>query len=413
MSSEWIASFLSRVALRRKPSPIRALMPFLSRPGMISLAGGFPNPQTFPLTALSFTLRTGETVQLSAQELAAGLQYGPSVGMPALQTELQTIMRREHDGKNSRGSTWGICVGTGSQDVLDKAFWATLNEDDAMLIDSPCYSGTLSSLNGIGCRRVEVPTDADGLITSELESILQGWNGPERRPRILYTVPSGGNPTGATLSLERRHELLRIARKYDLLVFEDDAYFYLQFERRLPSLWSLDEDARVVRFDSLSKIFSAGLRLGWMTGHTAIVDAVQISMQAAALQASGLTQVIVASTLRNWGQAGWEKHIADTSAFYKARRDFMANLLSKNLTGLCRWSVPKAGMFVWLELVGRDTTLLMPQLVEQNVLMVPGAGFSPTGATSSPHFRLTYSVSTEEQMQTAIERLAKFLRDTQ
>lgn len=405
-------SFLSRMALRRKPSAIRALMPFLSRPGMTSFAGGFPNVATFPFATVHVTLHSGQSVALTEQELAASLQYGPSIGMPALHTELRSLMTREHRAQAARGD-WSICVGTGSQDVLDKAFFAVLNEEDAILLESPCYPGTLSSLNGVGCRKVPVTSDADGLQTTELERILATWAGPERRPRVLYTVPTGGNPTGATLSLERRHELLRIAKKYDLLVFEDDAYFYLQFGERIPSLWSLDTDGRVLRFDSLSKIMSAGLRLGWVTGHPELIEQIEFAMQAAALQASSLTQMLVAATLRQWGESGWVAHVAATSAFYKTRRDLMVGLFEKHLSGLCRWSVPHAGMFCWVEVVGvDDAAALMPLLIERNVLCVPGTAFSSTGA-KSPFFRFTYSVATPEQMDAGIQRFAAVLRERQ
>lgn len=415
MSVSWCQALLSRSALRRRPSAIRALMPHLSKPGMISLSGGHPNPLTFPYSALTLELRDGTRIDLRGDELDDSLQYGSSYGMPALVRELTLLQQREHAGVNARGKfgvDWNIIVGTGSQDVIDRAFWTVLNEDDAVLVETPCYPGIIASLNGIGVRKVEVPGDSNGVRVEELDRILSTWSGPQRRPRVLYTVSIGQNPTGASLSVPRRHELLAVARKYDLLIFEDDPYYYLQFvEPRLPSLWSLDTDGRVLRFDSLSKVLSAGLRIGWCTGAHPLVEQIQLSMQAGALQASGVTQTIVAAMLRQWGADGWRAHIDHVSHFYKARRDFFIRLCDEHLTGLATWSVPQGGMFLWFDVVGvKDTGALLTAAIEQNVLLVPGAAFLPNGGTSSC-LRATYSIASEENMEIAIQRLAKLLRE--
>jgi kynurenine/2-aminoadipate aminotransferase len=390
-------------------------MPHLAKPGMISLSGGHPNPETFPFASIDVTLRSGAQLALRGAKLDEALQYGSSYGMPDLVRELAALQQREHVGANSAGkfgTDWSLIVGTGSQDVIDRAFWTVLNEEDAVLVETPCYPGIIASLNGIGARKVEVPADHNGVRVDELDRVLANWSGPQRRPRVLYTVSIGQNPTGASLSVPRRHELLAVARKYDLLIFEDDPYYYLQFvEPRLPSLWSLDADGRVLRFDSLSKVLSAGLRIGWCTGPHALVEQIQLSMQASALQASGVTQMLVAATLQEWGADGWRAHIDRVSHFYKARRDYFVGLCEQHLTGLATWAVPQGGMFLWFEVIGvDDSSTLMAAAIEQNVLLVPGAAFLPNGGKSGC-LRATYSIATEENMEIAIKRLAKLLRE--
>ena len=428
--TEWMAtrvteyaSRLTRRSLARQPSAIRALQPLVAQPGMISLGGGMPNPSTFPFTKITASLRDGSEIELGGARLEASLQYSPTLGLPSLRAHLQALQEAEH-GVTGRQ----VCVTTGSADALSKAFDALLDEGDALLVESPTYSGSLAYLRPIGCLLVGVRCDADGLDPSHLEEILAGWhegcNGGRRRPRVLYTIPTGGNPTGASLSLARRQRVYEVARTYDLLILEDDPYHWLQYRAargaaRRPSLLSLDRDGRVLRFDSFSKLLASGVRLGWATGPPALIERIELHGQASSLHTCGLAQGLVAALLDAWAaerggdvHAGFAAKMAEVAAFYHRRCEAFLAAAERHLGGLARWSAPDAGMFVWLELLGvADSHALITQhCAAAKVLLVPGQSFMPSDAPTS-HVRAAFSTASDEEIDEALRRLAALLRE--
>ena len=220
-------SYLTRRSRARQPSAIRALQPLVSLPGMISLGGGMPNPSTFPFARLTAETTDGAKIELSGSALESALQYSPTPGLPALKAHLHRLQEREHGAADRQ-----ICVTTGSADALSKAFDMLLDEGDALLCESPTFSGSLAYLQPIGCKLVGVECDAGGLDPSALEGILRGWDAEAEgrpRPRVLYVTPTGANPSGASLDASRRRRIYEIARQYELLILEDDPYHWLQF----------------------------------------------------------------------------------------------------------------------------------------------------------------------------------------
>ena len=206
-----------------------------------------------------------------------------------------------------------ICATTGSQDALAKAFDLFTGEGQPpVLVESPTYSGSLAYLQPTGVELVGVPTDGGGLDPQALDAILRHWDdGP--RPRVLYTIPVGGNPTGASLSLERKREIYGIAREFDLILLEDDPYYWMQFGgERTPSFLSLDADQRVLRFDSFSKLLSSGIRVGFCTGPPRLVERIELHAQASVLHGSGVSQALVAGLFDAFGrtEAGGANDVA-------------------------------------------------------------------------------------------------------
>lgn len=404
-------SFLSRSSLRRKPSPIRALQPLLRIPGIISLGGGMPNPSTFPLQALSFSIKGIGHLALSPAALEGALQYSPTTGLPELVDWLGALQTAQHGVMDNVQ----VCVTNGSQEGVSRAFEMLLNEGDPIIIESPTYSGSLACLQSLGVKYVCAPTDHDGLIPEKLAAILDSWQpsqGP--KPRVLYTIPTGGNPTGASMTLARKKQLYALAQKHNLILLEDDPYYYLQFSAsRVPSLLSLDTDGRVLRFDSFSKILSSGIRVGFVTGPEPLVDRIQLHGQATSLHPSGISQAVCLRVLEMWGIEGFEKHVRSVCAFYSQQRDLFLKAAEKHLTGLAEWN-PNigAGMFGWLRLTAVEDSfvLISRRAVEQKVLLVPGNAFYPEGAPPSSHVRASFSTATELEMNEALQRLAKLLR---
>lgn len=276
------AKYISKRSAARKPSAIRALNQFLSLPGMISLGGGLPNPSTFPFTNVSVTLQSGETLTLGEARTQKALQYSNTNGIPELVNWLETLMMDVHSPPMDK-SNFQICIGNGSQDVLTKAFEMLIDEGDNMLIESPAYVGSLAFLKPLNPKFVEVDTDGDGLNPEALANILDNWPVDQKKPKVLYTVPIAGNPTGTSTTLERKQKIYDIARKHDLIILEDDPYYFLQFGEPVPSYFSMDVDGRVLRFDSLSKIISSGVRIGWVTGPKPLVEKIVLHGQVSKL----------------------------------------------------------------------------------------------------------------------------------
>ena len=419
-------SYLTSESTRRKPSAIRALQPLVSLPGMISLGGGMPNSVLFPFKKITFTLDDGAVIESTSAELNTALQYSPTPGLPDLVKRLNSLQIAEHHPPAYPGGM-SISVTPGSQDGLAKIFDMLISEKDSLLIESPTYSGTLAALEAKGCKLVGVPTDELGLNPAELRRVLEQWDlardGP--KPRVLYTIPTGANPTGASMDLIRKKETYAICQAHELLIVEDDPYYYMQYaETRTPSFLSLDVDGRVLRTDSFSKILSSGVRVGFVTGPKALVEQIDLHNQATIMHTSGLSQYAVLTVLKHWGVGdadmtvypAWEAHLKKINEFYLNQCDVFFASAAKHLIdedghALAEYRRPTAGMFVWMKLLGIDDTteLIMTEAVVKKVLLVPGSAFYPA-APKTQYVRAAFSVATVEQIDTAMQRLGEMLR---
>ncbi|KAJ3201060.1 hypothetical protein HDU82_008395 [Entophlyctis luteolus] len=405
--------FISPRSARRAPSAIRSLAPLAAVPGMISLGGGNPNPSLFPYVSLSFKLQDGTDIALSDAELAQALQYSPTNGIPSLVKWLKQLQIAVHNPPF--GDAFDVCVGNGSQDVLTKAFDMLLSEGDWLLCECPAYVGSLAYLRPLGCKFVDVPSDGEGLIPTALESALANWKDLKTKPRVLYTVPIGGNPTGCSTTVERKRKIYEIARAHDIIILEDDPYYYLQFgASRAESYFSMDVDQRVLRFDSFSKILSAGVRIGWVTGPKELVERIALHSQSSILHASGVSQVLVFKVLDHWGLDGFLKHTRKVAAFYEEKSTAFMGSAQKHLKGLAEWVQPNAGMFVWIKLLGiaDSSSLIKQKAVEKKVLLVPGFEFFPNSTTTS-YVRASFSTASFEEIDIALQRLSEIIREAQ
>jgi len=412
------ATFIGKISQKRQPSAIRALKPLLQIPGMLSLGSGEPNSETFPFSKISFQLKNGTEVSLSEEETNQALQYTITSGLPSLVSWGKEFQQREH---SPQYSDWDVCFGTGSQDVLTRAFDMLLDEGDSVLLDSPVYSGTLAYLQPRDLDLLPVPTDSQGLILSELRKILES-NKARKKPKVLVTIPTGGNPTGSTMPLERRKELLAIAKEHDLVIIEDDPYYFLsfgdfplsgEFDRnrlKLPSLLSLDTDGRVIRTDSFSKILSSGIRVGWVTAHAKFIERITLAMQCTELHASAVSQALVAKLFETWGHDGLERHLNDVGEFYGKKRDNMESIVQDLLSDHCDWATPSAGLFYWLKTKQYDDThsLIYDKAQAEKVILLPGNVFDPDGE-KSPYVRAAFSALPEEKLREAVSRFARVL----
>ncbi|CAM4548874.1 unnamed protein product [Lepidochelys olivacea] len=417
--------FITAVSAARKASPIRVLTEMMQKspPSLISLAGGVPNPNTFPFKMATITTRDGTAVDIGEDLMKRALQYSPSAGIPELLSWLKDLQKSLHNPPTAKYSPdqgqMEICVTTGSQEGLCKVFEMLINPGDNILLDAPTYPGTLAALRPLGCNIINVPSDKHGIIPKALKEILSRWSPEDVRkhnniPKFLYTIPNGSNPTGTSLTTDRKKEIYQLARQYNFLVIEDDPYYFLQFGKPwAPTFLSMDVDGRVIRTDSFSKILSSGLRIGFLTGPKPLIDRVILHIQVSTMHTSTFTQLMIAQLLQQWGEKGFLEHVDRVVEFYKTQQDAMLAAADKWLKGLADWHAPAAGMFLWIKIKGVSDTqqLIMEKALQKEVLLVPGGAFNIDGSVPSSYVRASFSLSSPAQMDQAFQRLAELIKE--
>jgi len=400
------ARFITSFSGRRQPSLIRELnKPF--PPDFVLFTAGKPNPALFPFSKATFETDDGQKFVFEGSVLKEALQYQNSLGVPDLVKWLKDLQQEVHKPP----CPVELMVTNGSQDGLCKAFEMSLNEGDPVALEDFIYPGVLSLLNPFNPNYIAVRSDGQGMIPSSLK---EGLEGAAVKPKLLYINPTGANPTGTLLPLERRHEIYQLACQHDLLILEDDPYFYLQFsgKDRIPSFLSLDTEGRVLRFDSFSKVLSSGLRLGFVTGPKPLVDRVMLHVQVSVLHATSLSQYVVLELLKRWGLKGFFSHVDTIEQFYLERRDAMVEAAQKHLAGICEWDVPGGGMFLWIKVKGVEDTwdLIMDKATKNKVMVLPGKAFQPLGG-DSPYIRASFSITDIKDFDTGFQRLAKVIKE--
>jgi len=397
----------------------------------------------FPIANVSFTLKDGTNLDLAPKEVADALQYSDTPGMPPFVAVLREMQNIEHGVKSPSGKLpypveeMGIAVTTGSQDALTKLFEMLLNPGDPLLVENPTYSGVLSFLKPFGAKLVGVDVDDEGLIPSKLRQVLESYKGREQeRPKVLYTIPTGQNPSGASTSAARKKEIYQLACEFNFIIIEDDPYWYLRYGQSpvqgttpddekalaafnppsdIPTYLSLDTNKRVLRVDSFSKVLSSGLRVGFVTGPKEFVDQLNLTSQVTNLHSSGLPQAILTRLLKHWGQEGWESHVKRTKLFYAQRRDYFLSKVKEHLHGLVDYTIPDAGMFVWFRIKGLGTNsrdLIQKKAVDAKVLMLPGEAFLVNEPTENVMYvRACFSTASDYEIDEALRRFGCLLQE--
>jgi 2-aminoadipate transaminase len=387
-----------------KTSATRDLMATLSRPGIISLAGGFPDTKSFGEEAFR------EISNNIAADSAQALQYSPTGGLEAVKDVIVDVMAAE--GTPARQED--VFTTTGAQQGLDLVGKVFLNEGDAILAEGPTYAGALNAFAAYKPRILHVPMDRAGIIPVAAREGLKKARKQGLHVKFIYTVPNFQNPTGVTLIAERRRELLTIAREFDLVVVEDNPYGMLRFEGEpLPTLAALEQEDggdvdRVVYLGTFSKIFAPGVRLGWVHAQPGILHKINVGKQGADLCSSTLSQMMISSYFQN---ADWRAYVKRLTGLYRKRRDAMLDALSEFMPDEVTWTHPAGGLFVWATLPSYlDATAMLPQAVKRNVAYVPGEGFYASGAGKNC-MRLNFSFVEPEKIRRGIELLAEVVRE--
>lgn len=404
-------------ARRRKPSPIRELIPYLSLEGMISLGGGYPNPATFAFRRVEVELQRpgaagepGPTLLLEGPELREATQYGATEGLPALLEQLRGWQRFK-DGVELEPN--GLVLLNGSQEGLYIVADLLLEPDDEVVVGEPTYPGALAAFRSFTDRFLAVPLDGEGLQTDVLaRRLAEREERGEPLPRLVYVIPNGDNPAGVTLSEARRRALAELAIRHDLLLLEDDPYQLLELDggERLTTLQRL-APGHVLRLDSFSKILCPGLRLGYASGPPALIRAMVLHKQASNLHTSSFAQALLLAYFRAEGYEGLLRRVEATLGLYRRNRDAMVEAARRYLPPEVRFQVPRAGMFIWFDLPeGCDAARMVQQDArELGVLLVPGGAFSTQHGCRSA-LRASFSMVDPARIEEGIKRFAEMIR---
>jgi 2-aminoadipate transaminase len=361
---------------------------------VISFAGGFPDPLTFPGAALAEILR-----ELADRGDASPFQYSPTEGLPGPRDYVSDRLERLEGRRPGEGELMLTSGAVEAMELIGKAF---LDRGDRVLVEAPTYLGAIMAFQGFEAVVEGVPLDEDGLAVDELERRLV--SGPA--PKLLYTIPDYQNPAGVTLSAERREALVELARRHGILVLEDVAYRELSFENeRPPSLWSLAPEI-VVQAGTFSKTFFPGVRLGWAAGPAEVVAKLVWAKQNTDQCAGALGQRL----LEEYGRRGHlDEGLGRARGLYRARRDAIMAALDRHVGDRASWTRPEGGFFTWLDLSpGSDAVAAAGRALEAGVAVVPGPPFFPAGG-GEHHLRLSFSRADEAEIDEGIRRLGQLL----
>jgi len=262
---------------------------------------------------------------------------------------------------------------------------------------------------------VGIEIDSNGMDVDRLKYVLKEWDTlyPEKKkPKAMYVIPTGQNPSGSTMSNERKMKIYEVAQEHNMLILEDDPYWYLRLvedTEKPMSFLNMDVDGRVVRFESFSKIFSSGLRIGFAAGPAPLIEKVLYLQQTSSLHTSGVSQAILYKYLTVVGEDGWKSHIKSVQDFYAQKREYCLKMCEKYLTGLASWTPPKAGMFVWIKLFKIDNIreFVFNECIPAKVLILPGS--TCVIGEKSDYVRISFSTASKEDMEEAIKRLADLI----
>jgi len=404
MQTLWDHRYAQRTQ-RMGSSAIRELLKLTEQPDIISFAGGLPAPEVFPIDEFKEAC-----IRVLSQYGAKSLQYGTTEGI----IELREMIARHTARFGIEITPDNILITTGSQQALDLLGKILINPGDRILVESPTYLGALQAWSAYGAEYVTVPMDEYGMITDELEAALRSG------PKFIYVLPNFQNPSGVTLTLERRKKLIELADRYGVPIFEDDPYGQLRYEgKHLPTIIYLDgvfrnnSDAcyrgNVIYTSTFSKILAPGIRLAWVIAPPEVIRLMVQAKQGADLHTSTFNQ-FVAHEVSKGGFL--DSHIEKIIDVYKSRLNYMMAGMDGYFPPGVDWTHPEGGLFTWVKLPENiNAADVLKVAIEKKVAFVPGSPFFPGGGGHNT-FRLNFSNANPEKINLGISRLGEVLRST-
>ncbi|KAK7205362.1 putative aromatic aminotransferase Aro8 [Myxozyma melibiosi] len=478
-----LSHHISAESRLRQQSRLKMASSYLTRdPSILSLAAGLPSPALFPIEEVTARvampqaeaarsgvwkgdgLQEGVTMEFlktkrctelgkSEYDLSRALQYEQGTGSRKLLDFLKEHTERIH---HPQYSDWDCIMTGGNTHAMETVFRMLINPGDYVLLEEFAFPETVDSLRPLRPRLIGIDVDEEGMRVDLLADILDNWDEEARggkRPHLMYMVPTGQNPTGATIGTERRKKIYALACKYDLVIIEDDPYYFLQMPAYVrhgtspsdgtvpvpktnaefvaslvPSMLSLDSEGRVLRLDSFSKVIAPGTRCGWITGAAVFVERVLRHNEVGLQFPSGISMAVLHGLLvEAWGQDMYVNWLVNLRAEYTVRRDVILKAMDEYLpSGIASWTPPAAGMFVWIELSyekhPRHGHLSKEEIemelfeagIAKKVLIMPGSWFKaePEKLSRAIFFRATFAAVPPEQVRAAIRQFGEVVRST-
>jgi 2-aminoadipate transaminase len=402
MQTPWEYRYANRTQ-RMGSSVIRELLKLTEQPDIISFAGGLPAPEVFPVEEFKQAC-----IYVLDNFGPQSLQYSPTEGYRPLRE-----MIARHTGRYSvKVTAENIVITSGSQQALDFIGRVFINQGDHVIVESPTYLGALQAWNAYGAQYISVPSDENGMIVDRLEEALRIG------PKFIYVLPNFQNPSGTTLSLERRKKLVELADRYGVPIVEDDPYGQLRFEGdHLPSLVWLDSQYRgdngtytgnVIYLSTFSKLLAPGIRLAWVIAPEQVIRKLIHSKQAADLSTAAFNQMVAFEVAKH---GFLDEHVKVIRSTYKERRDIMLEMMAETFPSEVHWTKPLGGMFLWGILPEwMDAADLLNEAIERKVAFVPGGSFHPNGGGKNT-MRINFSYSRPEFIREGIARLGTLLKE--
>jgi 2-aminoadipate transaminase len=379
-----------------RPDEIREMIKITSQPGVINFAGGLPAAELFPAKEMILAN------QAALEKFGSiAMQYHSTEGYVPLREKI--VARLERMG--IKVPLDEVLITSGSQQGIDLGGKLFVNEGDVVLTESPTYSGFFNAVKTYLPKFIAVPTDDDGIVPEALEETLKKY-GP--RVKLMYVIPDYQNPSGRAWSLERRKSFLEIIGRYEVPVLEDSPYRELCFEGNpLPTLKSLDTSGMIIHLGSFSKVFAPGYRIAYIVAQKPVIDRLTWASQGAFLQSSTVNQVAIDEYLSMYDL---DAHIEEIRRVYKSRGELMISMMERDFPANVKFTRPKGGMFVWVELPGDKLAReLLNICLKEKVAFVVGNAFYPDADVFNT-FRMNFASMTTEKIAEGMERMAKAVR---
>ena len=388
-----ITPLLSKNALSMRRSQIRDLLSVATRPEIISFAGGFPSPESFPVEDLKRIMQ-----EVLDKEGAAALQYGSTDGVKSLREEISRLYKRD---ENLDVPVENIMITTASQQALDLICRVFIDPGDVIVCGLPTYLAALQSVwsyrgQPYGLRHNNGLAEACNVLCAT-----------GKKPKFIYSIPDFQNPSGETMTLEERKYVVDVARKYDLLIVEDTPYKNIRFEgETLPSMYSMAPE-RVIMVGTFSKTFVPGFRLGWIVAQHDVIERIIVAKQSSDLCTPVFNQMVAARYLAS---GAYDVNLKKTCALYKRKKNVMVSSFEEFMPKGVTWTNPDGGLFLFLRLPEQfDTRELFDLAIKENVAFVIGEAFHSDGSGKNT-MRLNFSFASDEKIREGVRRLAAAIR---
>ena len=380
-----------------KPSAIREIFKSLSDPTIISFAAGNPSPESFPVKDLARLSN-----EIFENEASFALQYGITEGYTPLR-EAIAARQKSRFGESMVRYTDTTLVVTGGQQGLELACKSFCNEGDAVICENPSFIGALNAFRSNGVKTIGVEMESDGISLEKLEETLK----TTKNAKLLYLIPTFQNPAGTCMSLEKRIAVLELAKKYEIMILEDNPYGELRFAGEdIPTIKSLDNDGLVIYCSSFSKILSAGMRIGFVIAPTEVASKMVVAKQVEDVHTNLFFQMLCHKYITT---CDLDAHIAKINDLYRRKCNLMLDCIDKYIpSDKVTFTRPEGGLFIWGTVKNcTDASFVVKKAIEKKVAVVPGTAFNCDTEAPSPSFRLNYSTPSDEQIIEGIKRLGE------